>query len=143
MGRRSDGQEYGGVTDDAWRVDELGRLARLLSTAEDDEARLTVALEYAARLVPGCDHASLTAVRRGRYTTERASGDQAVLADQLQYDADEGPCLDALRGQEPVVVIDVAEDDRWPTWARRALAESSVRASLSHRCAVGARRSAA
>jgi transcriptional regulator with GAF, ATPase, and Fis domain len=40
--------------------------------------------------------------------------------DQLQYDLDEGPCLDAMRHHTSVVVDDMRTETRWPRFARPA-----------------------
>jgi GAF domain-containing protein len=119
------------VTDGGWRVFGLGELARSLSTAEDDEARLRIAVEQATRLLPGCDHASVTTLHRGRLSTGRSSSETGSRLDRMQYDADEGPCLDALRDHVVVDCADLRAEDRWPSWRPQALAETAVRATLS------------
>ena len=52
--------------------------------------------------MPACDWASVTLRRRrNRTETVAASSDIAREADQLQYDLDEGPCLEAAITGEP------------------------------------------
>lgn len=75
----------------------------------------------AVEMVPGCDDASITlASRRNRAETVAATGPGCAELDALQYVLGEGPCLDAAFDAGAVVVRDIAEDTRWPTWSARA-----------------------
>jgi transcriptional regulator with GAF, ATPase, and Fis domain len=57
-----------------------------------------------------------------------SSSEQTRLLELLQVEADVGPCLEAYRTAQPVLVEDlVAEGARWPVFARRA-AEYDFRA---------------
>jgi GAF domain-containing protein len=44
-------------------------------------------------------------------------------ADELQFELDEGPCLDAIWTQDVVTATDLAHDPRWPRWAPRVSSE--------------------
>ena len=59
-------------------------------------------------------------LRRNVVVTEAATGDLPRRSDQAQYDAGEGPCLDALYRQETVRVPDMAREPRWPAFTARA-----------------------
>lgn len=77
-----------------------------------------------------CDAASIT-TRTGRAVESVAYSSNLILrADQLQYELDEGPCLDAVWTDRVFVVPDLMADGRWPRWAPAA-AELGVRGSLS------------
>ena len=45
-----------------------------------------------------------------------------MVLDELQYEFDEGPCLDAIWVQDQSVIEDMATETRWPNWAPRAAA---------------------
>ena len=65
-----------------------------------------------------CDHASITMVGPNRaMETVAASGERTVKADRLQYDLEQGPCLDAARSENIVRVNDLAAEIRWPLWS--------------------------
>lgn len=67
---------------------------------------------------------------RGRPTTVVHTDDVASQIDQVQYDWDRGPCLDASRTQTMFEVEEMTTDHRWPEFAARA-AERGIRSSLS------------
>ena len=46
--------------------------------------------------------------------------------DALQYELDEGPCLDSVRWHETVVSQDLSREERWPRWTPRAVTDLGV-----------------
>ncbi|MFY0406646.1 GAF and ANTAR domain-containing protein [Solicola sp. PLA-1-18] len=73
-----------------------------------------------APAVAGFDACSVTLVDRTRYRTAVSSDPAVTRADELQYELDEGPCVDAAQDQEHYTVRDVARDSRWPRWGPQA-----------------------
>jgi GAF domain-containing protein len=72
-------------------------------------------------------------VRRGGAISSPAySSEIAYRSDLAQYEADEGPCLEALREHVTVVIDDLEADDRWPAYRAAAL-PLGVRAMISFR----------
>jgi GAF domain-containing protein len=59
------------------------------------------------------------------YTSARARG-----LDEVQYQQERGPCLDASVTGGPMSLPDLATEERWPAWAARAR-EAGVGSSLS------------
>jgi GAF domain-containing protein len=117
-------------------VPRLAGAARGLLTEPDLQKTLRRSVELAAAHFPGAHSASVTLVsRRREVTTPASTHEWAALADRWQYDGDEGPCLDAIRVQEVVVVDDVAGDGarRYPRWAPRVAQGTGLRSSLSCR----------
>ena len=88
-----------------------------------------------------CDDAGILLVHsRRRIETAAATSERAEKAHTLQTDLDEGPCLDALTGDESFYLIDdTAVDPRWPRWGS-IVAELGVRSVISVRLETRARR---
>lgn len=100
--------------------------------AEPTEA-LTVEriCEQALELVPDAHHCGVTLRRRrGRIETVVASHDVVAVCDALQYELDEGPCMEPRQDLGAFLVRDTAADPRWPTWGARA-ADLGIRSLLS------------
>jgi hypothetical protein len=87
---------------------------------------------------PGAEACGLTLEQAGRGQTVTYSGELAARGDERQYELDDGPCLEALRTGRVVSVRDMAEEDRWGDYPRRAV-DAGVRSSLSFPLAVGER----
>jgi hypothetical protein len=64
-------------------------------------------------------------------STPVASDHVARRGDALQYQLGEGPCLDAVRGQETVISRNLLEEARWPEWTPRAASVLGVKAMMS------------
>ena len=77
--------------------------AALLAARLTDDADLTdglrkVAAAACAPLV-NCAGASVTIIERGKPSTAASTDDDTLALDNVQYDAGDGPCLTAARGQ--------------------------------------------
>jgi GAF domain-containing protein len=96
--------------------------------------------EYAKAGMRSDDAGILLVHSRRRIETATATSERAERAHDLQTELDEGPCLDALTGDEPYYLIgDTATDPRWPRWGR-IVADLGVRSVLSIRLETRARR---
>ena len=110
---------------------EFADLARALGAADGQTDRLVLAVEAAVELIPGCLHAGITINRNGTCHTLAASGDLLPAVNALQNDLGEGPCHDADRDAEVVVVADLADDQRWSTWGKRLHGDFGLGSVLS------------
>lgn len=111
----------------------LRELSGLLSgrSGPPDPERL---VSFAARAVQHGEHCGLTLTRgSSRPVTLAGSGEVVRQVDALQYDAGEGPCLDAVEGHDLVRVDDLAGDETWPKFARRCVGEAGIRSMFSVR----------
>ncbi len=90
------------------------------------------AIAHTARdAVPGFDHVGVTVVRGdGTFTTLAATGPLVREMDTLQYEVDQGPCMDAVRREALVLAEDLpAQAHTWPRYASQASA-AGVRAQM-------------
>jgi GAF domain-containing protein len=78
----------------------------------------------------GADGATLTVGHDGGYSTVRTSDSRLVHIDEAQYESRAGPCIQASRQDEPVVVEEFDDDSRWQPVAELAR-ELGVHSSLS------------
>jgi GAF domain-containing protein len=102
----------------------LHELAGLLSDGQTVESMLQRLVELAARCVDGCHAAGITFTGGGRPRTAAYSDRKTLAVDQAQYDAGDGPCLDAIRtGQIQRVDVEEAAD-QWPAFGAAARQES-------------------
>ncbi len=87
----------------------------------EERPTLQSVVERAVEVVPACDWASVTLRRRrNRTETVAASSDVAREADALQYELDEGPCLEAAQSGEPRLANRLDNSTDWPRWGPRA-----------------------
>lgn len=102
-------------------ADRLSGLARAMQGAEGVQSTLEAIVGAAVSTVPGAEYASLSAVRgRREVVTVASTGELARAVDQAQYDAGEGPCLDALYDRAAVRMPDLTVESRWPAFVTRA-----------------------
>ena len=90
----------------------FARIAEHLYDAESTDEVLARIAEAAVATVAGSEAASVTLQEAGTYRTTGSTAEAATEIDQAQYDADEGPCLDAVT--TPIVAAPSYPDDRWP-----------------------------
>lgn len=116
-------------------LDELGQqladLARSLQAQPETDAMLDEIVAGAVALIPGVDEGSISVVTGRRdVTSQSPSGDLPRRVDAIQAEVGEGPCLDAVYQEHTVRVPDLAVEQRWPKFARRA-AEAGAGSMLS------------
>jgi hypothetical protein len=109
----------------------FSEVALSLFAAGTVEGTLQQIVDLAEHAVDGCDAAGVLVVSAGRAETAAASRPLVVQLDQMQIDAEEGPCMDAALRGSTFYATDLHEDPRWPTFGRRALA-LGVRSVLAY-----------
>ncbi len=109
-------------------------IAEELYDSETFDEVLQRIAEVAVATVTGCDVASVTILENGKYRTAASTDASAVAVDEAQYEADEGPGLDAL--QLPQVYAESFPDERWPVLAAQPT-ESGVQSAVSYHLGVG------
>jgi GAF domain-containing protein len=123
---------------ETWEVgcpgaEEFAEVSRALQAEDDVQHTLKAICRLAVELMPGADHAGITHVRQGRFSTPASSSEVARIVDRAQYETNEGPCVDAVRAAEEVVTLDLRTDSRWPAFTRIVLARTRVRSMQSYR----------
>jgi hypothetical protein len=95
----------------------FAEIAEQLYAADSFDEVLQRIAETTVGTVAGCDMASITVRQRGTYLTAATTAAAASAVDQAQYDANEGPCLEAF--ETPIVYAPAFPDTRWPTLSTR------------------------
>lgn len=88
-------------------------------------------VDLAERTIDGCDAAGILGLQEGTVITAAASGPLVEDVDQMQIDANEGPCLDASNRGSTVYAEDLVDDPRWPTFGPLAVA-AGIRSVLAY-----------
>lgn len=117
-------------------------LARVVFAGRERAEVLTEITGIARRALPESDAASITLIRGERAFTAAYDGQLALDADELQYERGFGPCLDAGRTAQVLLVSDMRTEQRWPGYTVHA-AERGVGSCLAiplpfQSCTIGA-----
>ena len=112
--------------------ERLAAIARELVDEPDMPHTLQRIVELAAANLDGEVYASVSLVQQRQQVPTPASTDErATRADQPQYEANQGPCLDAIWELDTFQIDDMTTEQRYPDWARRVAEETGIRSSLS------------
>lgn len=84
----------------------------------------------AARTVGNCTVAGIMLAQNGKPQTPVYTDERSPQVDQVQYDNDSGPCLDALREGRVLSIVDTVTETRWPEFCEAAVAVG-LRSTLS------------
>lgn len=63
---------------------------------------------------------TLTTLRNGRLSCAASSDDDATHADLVEYETNQGPCVEAVERGVETIVPDLTRETRWPEWAANA-----------------------
>jgi len=105
-------------------------LARVVLANRELSDVLTDITRIARRAMPSVEAASITLIKGEEPFTAAYDGQMALDADELQYERGYGPCMDAGRAGQILLIDDMRTDQRWPDYAQQATAHG-VLSSLS------------
>jgi GAF domain-containing protein len=108
----------------------LRDLTRVVLADRTLEEVLGEIVAIANREVPGAESTSITLLRADKAFTAAHHGEMSLAADELQYEEDYGPCMDAGRVGVVLRVDDMRTETRWPAYVARVV-DTGVRSSLS------------
>lgn len=111
-------------------------IAALVYASGDAQSIMQRVVEAAVTLIPGCDHATIAMMVKGRFTTAAASDDVAAMVDGFERELGDGPCVDAIIGESFQADADIEDHCQWPELAQRVLQETPVRGMVGYRLLV-------
>jgi signal transduction histidine kinase len=106
--------------------DVLGEFARNMATDFPIQGILDHLVLRIVDVLP-IDAAGVTLISANTDPEYIAFSDESAMRfERLQSELGEGPCLEAFRTNTPISIPDLAQEDRFPDFAERALAEGLV-----------------
>lgn len=111
----------------------FGDVARALVAEDTLQDTLDRIVQLAVDTIVGCDFAAVSLMERRKIHTAASTGDVPERVDAIQYDVDDGPCLDAIEDHEVVQVDDLSKEQRWPGFSQRTVDETKIMSMLSFR----------
>ena len=105
------------MDDEAFRHGVWTRLERVLASTTGLEEYLRAVLLQTGDLIGVEGSFSFSTFLHGHLFTAATTDREAWEADQVEYDTEAGPCVEALERGLTTDVPDLARDQRWPTWA--------------------------
>src|SRR5688500_7659317 len=105
------------MLDEAFRHQLWTRLEPNLRQSESIDSYLHAAADMTADVIEVPGSYSFCTSLYGHPITIGTSDRAAWEADQVEFDTEDGPCVEALRTGVVLEGIDLAEERRWPAWA--------------------------
>jgi len=108
----------------------------VMAMAKDQPSGIKVPriVEFAVAAVPGAQHAAISMIRGSeKPETISATDDLPLQVDAIQYELNEGPCVQALIRSDLVWSDDLSNDDQWPRFGPRAAQATGIRSMASYR----------
>ncbi|RBY94705.1 hypothetical protein DQ244_05360 [Blastococcus sp. TBT05-19] len=113
---------------------QFEELTHLLSQSHSGTLDPDRIVHVAGQAVAHSEDCALTLIEaRRRPRTISSAGEISPRVDELQYEAGEGPCLEASETADFVHVDDLAHEPRWPGFADRCVRDTGVRSMFSVR----------
>ena len=114
-------------------VEDFAEISRILLAEPDVQHTLDRMCHWLVAAVEGCDHAVVTLVRDGVMDSRASSDAVGPAVDAIQFEVDEGPCVQAIREHLTLQADDLITEPRWPNFSRRAFEATGVRSMLAFR----------
>lgn len=114
-------------------LERMADIAREFSELHSLDELLQRVVDLGKTHLTGCDGVSMMLVgAKGQVSSPAYSAAASYQNDMAQYEAGEGPCLQALREHHTVLISDLSTDERWPRYRETAL-QLGVRSMISFR----------
>jgi hypothetical protein len=104
------------MSDTAFRHQAWTRLEPSLRESTTIDGYLQAAADLTADVIEVVGSYSLSVTLYGKPMTVGSSDRAAWEADQVEFDTENGPCVEALRAGAVSGPIDLATEQRWPAW---------------------------
>ena len=105
------------MLDQAFRHEVWTRLEPNLRQSPTIDSYLQAAADMTSDVIEVVGSYSFSTSLYGNLITVGTSDRAAWEADQVEFDTEDGPCVEALRTGTVFKAIDLAEDRRWPAWS--------------------------
>ncbi len=114
--------------------DAFHQMSALIYGGADAGSIHQALVDVAARLVEGCDRASLLVRSRDRFVTAASTDEIARRIDQIELEVGEGPCVDAILDEAYQHDADLTTATTpWPRFTERIVSETPVRSAIGYR----------
>lgn len=114
-------------------AESFAEISHILLAEPDVQRTLDKMCQLLVETVEGCNHSVVTIVRDHHLESRTASDDVGPAVDAIQFELDEGPCLEAILEHQTTATDDLLTETRWPRFSRRAAADTNVRSILAFR----------
>lgn len=116
-------------------ADRFVSLGRELTSAKSVDEVLRAVSTRAFQAIPAAEHAAISRKKSGgdEFETVYYTDELPPKVDQIQYDLGHGPCVDAAVKDTVFCSGDLANDDRWPDFGKRAAAQYGINSMLAVR----------
>lgn len=114
-------------------AEAFAEITRVLLGEPDVQHTLDRMCEWLVATVDGCDHSVVTLVKDHGFDSRASSDDVGPAVDAIQFEVDDGPCVQAIREHMTLQVDDLNTETRWPRFSRRASETTGVRSMLAFR----------
>jgi transcriptional regulator with GAF, ATPase, and Fis domain len=114
-------------------AETFAEISGVLLAEPDVQRTLDKMCELLVDTVEGCDHAVVTVVSNHHLESPASSDDVGPAVDAIQFEVDDGPCVEAIREHQTVVTDDLTTETRWPRFSHRAVEATGVRSMLAFR----------
>ncbi|MGI8665789.1 MAG: GAF and ANTAR domain-containing protein [Jatrophihabitans sp.] len=112
---------------------DFAELARTLYGQPTEDAAWQAIVQAASEAIPGVEDADITIMRGHQFRTVAPTSDLPRRVDEIQYELRSGPCVDAILEETIFCTGNLADDQRWPEFGKRAAAEHGVHSMLAFR----------
>ncbi len=112
-------------------IESMQALSRLVVAEEDVSTAIGRIANLAVHAVESAEICTVSMVRNGEIETMAATDEIGEKIDELQRETNEGPCLASIEKQKTYRIPDTEQDETFPTFSRRAAAETGVKSALS------------
>jgi transcriptional regulator with GAF, ATPase, and Fis domain len=111
-------------------LESMDALSKLVTAQETLESTVGRIAELSVLAIDAADHCGISLVTGRAIQTVAVTGDIGNTIDDLQIETGQGPCMSSIREQATFYIPDMAHDETWPVFSKKAAEATGISSLL-------------
>jgi transcriptional regulator with GAF, ATPase, and Fis domain len=113
-------------------LESVAAISRLITSEETVQSTVARIAELSVIAVDGANLCGISLVKGKKVQTMAVTDDIGLVVDELQIETGEGPCMSSIEEQATFYIPDMATDETWPIFSKKAAQLTGISSLLGY-----------
>jgi transcriptional regulator with GAF, ATPase, and Fis domain len=111
-------------------IESVAAISRLITSEETVESTVARIADLSVIAIDGADLCGISLVMGKKVRTMAVTDDIGLAIDELQIETGQGPCMSSIEEQATFYIPDMATDETWPDFSKKAAEATGISSLL-------------